>query len=81
VARGPALGGILGKKHRSGLALSLEASTGFRRISEWISFPADAFSAAISRQRRDFRATSLLFSRKETRKSEGGQAAFMIDRR
>ncbi len=38
--------------------------------SEWISFPADAFSA----HRPCFRATSLLFSRKQTRKSEDGQA-------
>jgi hypothetical protein len=38
-------------------------------ISEWISFPADAFSA----QRPCSRATSLLFGEKGNRKSEGGQ--------
>jgi methylmalonyl-CoA/ethylmalonyl-CoA epimerase len=37
-------------------------------ISEWNSFPADAFCA----QRPCFPATSLLLSRKENRKSEGG---------
>ncbi len=39
-------------------------------IFDWISFPADAFSA----QRPCFRATSLLFGRKKNRKSEGRQA-------
>ena len=43
------------------------------RISGQNSFPADAFSAQ-SRQRRDFRATTLLLSRKGSHKSEGGRA-------
>ena len=41
------------------------------RISAWISFPADAFSA----QRPSFRATSLLFRIKEKKKIEGGQGS------
>jgi hypothetical protein len=39
------------------------------RISGWISFPADAFSA----QRPSFRATSLLFRKKERTKVKGGK--------
>jgi hypothetical protein len=46
------------------------------RIFDWISFPADAFST----HRPCFRATSLLFSRKETRKSEGGQGENKVDK-
>jgi len=45
------------------------------RIAGWISFPADAFSA----QRPYFRATSLLFRRKEKNKSEGGKRRRSFD--
>ena len=46
-------------------------------ISEWISFPADAFCA----QRPCSRATSLLSQRKKNRKSEGGVKGFLsLDR-
>jgi hypothetical protein len=48
------------------------------KISVQNSFPADAFSAQ-SHQRRDFRTTSLVWSRKRTLKSEGGQVALLID--
>ena len=46
------------------------------RISGWISFPADAFSA----QRPSFRATSLLFRKKERTKVKGGKRLFPIDK-
>src|SRR5512139_1855855 len=44
------------------------------RISGWISFPADAFSA----QRPPFRATSLLFRKKERTKVKGGKLTMYI---
>ena len=46
-------------------------------VSEWNSFPADAFFA----QRPSFRATSLPLPRKENRQSEGGKGKQALENR